>query len=229
MNKWKLLAASAGLMTVLSITPASALTTTIDFGSFTGGAAEQTSHTGYSYSLLSGVTLDVTAAVTDNSHNQVGTTSTTAVTRTKNIPGNNTPGNKAANLGGLGELNDKGDTSHDIDGAVLRNDLLKFNFSHAVKLVSIRFSRVDGNDVFDFWKGGAYQFTSPTPLFPLIYTFAPNTIGKMFGFGTTSDVSDYKIRSITVSAVPLPPSALLFLTGLLGVGLLGRRRSKSVL
>ena len=220
MNKWKLFGATAGLVTVLSVVPASALTTTIDFGNF-AGPSEQSSTTGYSYSLLSGVTLDVTAAVTDNSRNAVPSTSTTAVTRTKRVL-------TQPNAGGLGELNATGDTSHDIDGAILRNDLLAFNFSHAVKLVSVRFARVDGNDVFDFWKGGVYNFTASTTLFPLIYTFAPNTIGKMFGFGTISDVSDYKIRSITVSAVPLPPSALLFLTGLLGVGLLGRRRSKSI-
>ncbi len=207
----KKLLAAAAVLTAVSATPSFALTTTIDFGlANNAGAPSIVFNQG-------GYTVTASALVTDNARNIIGTGNVTQTKHTTDVNG-----------GGIGELNNAGDTSHDIDGAILRNDLVQLVFNKAVKLKSVRFARVDSNDYFDFYTLAGYQFSAATP-FPLAqYVFAGGgVIGKVFGFGATVDTSDYKIRSITVSAVPLPPAALLLVSGLFGVGALGRRKNKS--
>ena len=73
------------------------------------------------------------------------------------------------------------DTSGQIDGFG-GDDLLTFYFLETVRMVSVRFGNVEGND------------------------------------------DNFRIRSITVEAVPLPAGAVLLLSGL---GLLALRRRKS--
>jgi hypothetical protein len=203
----------AAIATALSATSASALTTTIDFG-LTGNGKTTFSSLVFT---KDGFTVTAFGLATDNARNVIGAGKLTQTKHTTDPNG-----------GGLGELNDKGDTSHDIDGANKRNDLVGLQFNKAVKLKSVRFARVDSNDIFDFWAPSGYSFSAATP-FPLAqYVFAGGgVIGSLFGFGATADTSDYKIRSVTVSAVPLPPAAMLLITGLFGIGALGRRRSKS--
>ncbi len=213
MKYFKSLLGAAAVLTAVSATPSFALTTTIDFGlANNAGAPSLTFNQG-------GYTVTASALVTDNARNELGSRGA-VVTQTKHTTD--------VNGGGLGELNAPGDTNHDIDGAIQRNDLVSLVFDKAVKLKSVRFARVDSNDVFDFWTAGGYQFSAATP-FPLAqYIFAGGgVIGKFFAFGATNDTSDYKIRSVTVSAVPLPPAAVLLVTGLFGIGALGRRKSKS--
>jgi hypothetical protein len=217
MKYGKSIVAAAAIATALSATSASALTTTIDFGVgptsigtptlvFTGG----------------GLTVTATPYVTDDLRNLVDASPAVV---------NSTHKTSNVNKGGLGESNAPGDTDHRIDGAILRNDLVGLVFNKAVKLKSVRFSEVDGSDVFDFYTSpgvAGYVFSAATP-FPLAeYIFGGGgVIGSFFGFGATDRLSDYKIRSVTVSAVPLPPAALLLVTGLFGIGALGRRRTKS--
>jgi hypothetical protein len=230
MKNLRRILAVAAVATAVSSSSAFALTTTLDFGNFTGGGSfpgsSQTSVTGWSYNVFPGVTLQLSPEYTNSArviqpHNL---TDPSILTRTRNLP---TGHPNEVNSGGIGELKSSHESIHDINGALTYGDLVKFTFSHAVKLVSIRFSRVDSNDVFDFWNNSVYQFTAPTPTPAGQYVFAPFTFGSIFDFGTIKLGSDYKIRSITVSSVPLPPAALLFVTGLFGVGALGRRRSKA--
>ncbi len=208
----KKLLAAAAVLTAISATPSFALTTTIDFGlaNNAGAPAIVFSQGGYN--------VTASALVTDNARTVIGSGLVTQTKHTTDVNG-----------GGIGELNNAGDTSHDIDGAILRNDLVQLVFDKAVKLKSVRFARVDSNDFFDFYTVAGYQFSAATP-FPLAeYIFGGGgIIGKVFGFGATLDTSDYKIRSVTVSAVPLPPAALLLVTGLFGIGALGRRKNKAV-
>jgi hypothetical protein len=211
MNYGKKILTAAAIATALSATSASALTTTIDFGNANSGPVGSLVFT------KAGFTVTASASTTDNARNVIDAGKVTQTKHTTDVNG-----------GGLGVLNATGDSNHDIDGAILRNDLLNLKFNKAVKLKSVRFARVDSNDVFDFWLSSAYTFSAATP-FPLAqYVFAgTGAIGSLFGFGATADTSDYKIRSVTVSAVPLPPAAMLLITGLFGIGALGRRRSKS--
>jgi hypothetical protein len=216
MKYGKSLVAAATIATVLSATSASAITTTIDFGGATALGTPTLVFTG------GGLTVTATPYVTDDLRNLVDA-STAVVNSTRNTTN--------VNKGGLGESNAPGDTDHRIDGAILRNDLVGLVFNKAVKLKSVRFSEVDGSDVFDFYTSpgvAGYVFSAATP-FPIAeYIFGGGgVIGSFFGFGATDRLSDYKIRSVTVSAVPLPPAALLLLTGLFGIGALGRRRTKS--
>jgi hypothetical protein len=217
MKYGKSLVAAAAIATALSTTSASALTTTIEFGGATALGTPSLVFTG------GGLTVTATPYVTDDARNLVDA-STAVVNSTKNVFGK-------PNKGGLGESNAPGDTDHRIDGAILRNDLVGLVFNKAVKLKSVRFSEVDGSDVFDFYTSpgvAGYVFSAATP-FPIAeYIFGGGgVIGSFFGFGATDKLSDYKIRSVTVSAVPLPPAALLLVTGLFGIGALGRRRTKS--
>jgi hypothetical protein len=211
MTYGKKILATAAIATALSATSASALTTTIDFGLANSGPVSSLVFT------KDGFTVTASALTTDNARHVIDTGKVTQTKHTTDVNG-----------GGLGELNAAGDSNHDIDGAILRNDLVALKFNKAVKLKSVRFARVDSNDVFDFWTTTGYSFSAATP-FPLAqYMFAGGgVIGSLFGFGATADTSDYKIRSVTVSAVPLLPAAMLLITGLFGVGALGRRRSKS--
>jgi hypothetical protein len=209
MKNLKKLVAATAVATALTATSASALTMTFDFGGANNAGAPSIAFTQGAY------TVTASGSVTDNARNAIALGGV-KVTQTKATAN--------PNGGGLGILNTSKD-DHDIDGFKLYNDLLSLTFNKTVKIKSVRFSRVDSNDMFDFWLGGAYQFSAATP-FPLAQ-YALGFIGKTFGFGATEDTSEYKIRSITVSSVPLPPAMVLMFTGLLGIGALGRRRNKN--
>jgi hypothetical protein len=191
--------------------PASALPVTIDFGG-ANAVAPSLAFSGGGY------TVTATPWVTNSAKTVFN--AGFAVTQTKAKPA-------AINEGGLGVFATKTSSQHDINaGSLNANDALQLTFNQKVKLQSVRFSRVDGSDIFDFYLDGFanYMFSAATPMPLAQYIF--NLKGTTFAFGATRPDSDYKIRSVTVSAVPLPPAVMLFLTGLFGIGVLARRRVK---
>ena len=132
---------------------------------------------------------------------------------------------RAFNTGGLGVKSVPGD-SRFVDGVDF-NDILNLTFSKKVKISSVLFSEVETGDDFGFSIDGGAGSHLAIPLLTHLYTFA-GQIGKTFGFRADDFNDDFRVKSITVSAVPLPPALLLFASGLLGIGLLGRRRNKSI-
>jgi hypothetical protein len=130
---------------------------------------------------------------------------------------------RPTNSGGLGVTSGPGD-SPIVDGVGL-DDLLNLTFNHKVKIISAVFSEIDFSDDFNFIVDGSNQGHFHIPLISHLYNFSGEQ-GHVFGFGAGENNDDFKLKSITVSAVPLPPALLLFVSGLFGIGLLGRRRNK---
>jgi uncharacterized protein (TIGR03382 family) len=208
------LGSAVAVAVALSATSASALTTTLDFGT------KPNSGTVAALNYTFGT---VNVAVSGN---------TTAPAPGRVINGTafviNDHSTKP-NLGGLGVKATLGSQTY-INNGVDKNDLLVLDFGTTVKLKSALFSFVEGNDIFDFWVDGVYQFSANAP-FLASYLF--NVKGKTFGFGATLGGNtaltrvDYKVRNVVVSAVPLPPAGILLAMGLMGLGALGRRRKKA--
>jgi len=122
------------------------------------------------------------------------------------------------------------DTSSEIDG-FFNNDVAIFSFNKDVKFESITFLNLDNDDQFTFFAG--------SPLVVQGFDMAMNTdlalsnyISSMFGIGAQDgsifgSTDNFTVASISVSAVPLPSSVLLFGGALLGMGWLSRRKLKS--
>jgi hypothetical protein len=127
------------------------------------------------------------------------------------------------NKGGLGVTNSPGDNGA-VDGFGF-SDLLNLVFSHRVKLISARFAEVDKNDDYDFYTQAVFQWHRDLPYNFFVNNFG-GPVGTKFGFGASESNDDYRLRSITVSPIPLPGSLVMLITGLLGVGTLARRKSK---
>jgi hypothetical protein len=132
---------------------------------------------------------------------------------------------RAFNTGGLGVKSFPGDGRF-VDGVDF-NDILNLKFSKKVKITAVLFSEIETGDDFGFSIDGGASSHLAVPLLTHVYTFA-GQIGKTFGFRADDFNDDFRVKSITVSAVPLPPAMLLFASGLFGIGLLGRRRNKSI-
>lgn len=111
-----------------------------------------------------------------------------------------------------------------------------------VKVTSATFSYWDRHDTFAV---GTYDSTS-TPTSANTYSehlgggnygshythhFGDHEVtGAVIGFGADSWTDDFKLKSIefeVISAVPLPAGAVLLLTGLGGIGLMRRRKTKA--
>jgi len=129
--------------------------------------------------------------------------------------------NSTNGLGLKRNSNDPGD----IDGRN-GNDVAIFDFGQKVKFESIVFTRWEGNDEYSFFVGD--------PLSKINYNFEANTdlsaanyINMLFGVGAKDNNDEFRIASISVTAVPLPSSVLLFGGALLGMGWLSRRKMKS--
>ncbi|MEH6405014.1 MAG: hypothetical protein V7750_16675 [Sneathiella sp.] len=139
--------------------------------------------------------------------------------------GSVTPGGRVGtNNNGLGVDRGRFDGGQ-VDGA-LGNDVAIFNFNQDVKFESVTFSNWDNNDQYTFFVGDPLQnqgfnFLSGYDL------AAQNYIASMFGIGAHDSNDNFRIASISVSAVPLPTSVLLFGGALLGLGWLSRRKVKA--
>jgi hypothetical protein len=125
--------------------------------------------------------------------------------------------------GGLGVISTPGD-SPIVDGTGIL-DVLNLTFSAGVKIRSAIFTEIDTGDTIKFKIDNAFiaNLSNITSLF----TFAGQS-GTKFSFGSLTKNDDFKLASISVSPVPLPPALLLFASGLFGIGLLGRRRNKAI-
>jgi hypothetical protein len=204
---------AAAALTVASVSAASALTVTFNF---TGPGAEQPT---FNFSS-GGINVTADAFTTDEAR--------TTITNGVALVSRSQQSGSDPNTGGLGVRNAPGDL-HEIDGAVGLNDLLTLFFDRKVKLVSALFTRVTpGVDDFDFWTSAGYQFTAAAPLTPTEYLFG-GVVDDTFRFGAVGSDDRYKLRSVTVSTVPLPPAAVLLVTGLLGIGALSRKKRKEKL
>jgi hypothetical protein len=125
--------------------------------------------------------------------------------------------------GGLGVISTPGD-SPIVDGTGIL-DVLNLTFSAGVKIRSAIFTEIDTGDTIKFSIDNAFiaNLSNITSLF----TFAGQD-GTKFSFASFAKNDDFKLASISVSPVPLPPALLLFASGLFGIGLLGRRRNKAI-
>jgi len=106
-----------------------------------------------------------------------------------------------------------------------RNDVAIFDFSRKVVIDSVTFVNFDSGDHFSFFAG-------VDPIRSKGFDFAQNADlsgwqSKMFGIGARYDEDDFYIESITVTAVTLPPSILLFGAALIGGEWLSRRRKQA--
>ena len=147
----------------------------------------------------------------------------------------------AGNVGlwsnGLGILSGSSD-QHFVDGRG-NNEVLSFYFSQAVKFVSITFSYNDGNDDFAFffnddsnnnlvgdrvWREKDIPSSGTFTLTALNSGSAYNAFGTLFGIGAFGNNDEFKIASVTVSAVPIPGALPLLLSALGAMGWGARRR-----
>jgi adhesin HecA-like repeat protein len=191
---------------------------------FTGGAGTQASTVIYSQSGLS-------VTITSNVINDAGTVVTSA-------------GKVGQWSQGLGILDGDRNDEHFVDGKG-KNDVLSFQFSQAVKLISVGFSYNDGNDDFAFlfdgdqngslannviWKTKDIPGNNFVGSFSFAALAGSSYIGQLFGIGAFGDNDEFKIASFVVdvvqpSAVPLPPAALLLGSAVIGMALRRRRKS----
>jgi hypothetical protein len=132
---------------------------------------------------------------------------------------------------------------HQIDSYGL-NEVVVLTFSRIVTMTQIAFNYVDTNDTFDLVVGGATALDNaalPDSWMAVVDPAGPHT-EMIFGIGAGSTTvrqcstwrgqtkcwdetldSAFKLKSVTVAAVPLPATALL-LAGALGLLALGSRR-----
>lgn len=140
------------------------------------------------------------------------------------------------NQEGLGVRNRRFD-NFDVDGR-FGNDVLLFSFADQIELTDIYFDNVDRNDQFVFFAvdtmadlGGsiAATFFDITDLYSDegIFSFTPAVAGSIFGIGALQSNDNFRVEGFAGSVVPLPASALLMLSALGGLVLVGRRRSSA--
>ncbi len=211
MKTLKMLLAASSLV-LASATAASAVALTYDFGTAT---TSPTSSIGFT---VGGINFTATA-------NAI--TSTGAYIEPAKV---GQTGDLRPNEGGLGVVS-RDDSNHEIDGgtSIGLRDLLLLTFDRPVKIIRATFARVDskfnGDDAFltiDGTKIDSDGLKDLVVSHPSFLTLMKN--GTVFGFGAIAQDDDFKLRSITVTPIPLPPAALLLLSGLAGIGAIARRR-----
>ncbi len=218
-HNWLLIAAVALIASSIN-----AFAVPITFN-FTGGTGQQAPS--FTYTKL-GTTLTLT--VKSNIANEAGTILTAA-------------GKVGKWQQGLGILDGDRNDEHFVDGNG-KNDVLSFFFSQSVRILSVGFSYVDSNDDFAFffdkgkdgvlqndrvWKTKDIPGNGPNGTFSFL-TLTDKYIGKLFGIGAYDSNDEFKVASITVdfvkpSTIPLPGALPLFAAGLVGLGLMRRRKT----
>ena len=152
--------------------------------------------------------------------NCLGCLSVTATAQNGNV---NATKVRPSNQGGLG-VNSPGDDNPQVDGKGIL-DILNLTFSKAVKIRSAVFTYITPTEKVSFSIDGSSlgNLTGLTG-----NHFFAGQSGTLFSFGAVTKSDAFKLKSISVSPVPLPPALLLFASGLFGIGLLGRRRNKAI-
>jgi hypothetical protein len=126
------------------------------------------------------------------------------------------------------------DSDNQVDGSG-DNDVLVFKFGTAVTLVSVRFSYFGSDDEFSYFFDGDGNGNLDGDILAdslnpngagSNYTFGGTYFGTLFGIGAVDSNDEFRVRSITVSAVPVPAALPLFGAALLGMGFLARRRKQ---
>lgn len=214
----KILMAAAALMLIGTAAQAA---TTFDF---TNGSRSQTSGT-LNYSA-DGINLAVSSA------------------RYYNPSGSRPLG--AHDYGDIGQSNGNGlyiqwgsnDNTHQIDGSG-KDEVALFQFSQDVKLESVSFNYNSSHDQFAFFfdnngDGKLYNNqgdlinsslnANPTDTYAFLGALLKT--GDLFGIGAIASNDDFKIASITVSAVPLPAGLPLYGAGLAVLGFVGWRKKQ---
>lgn len=217
MLKKLLISAVAGAATMIAVTAAQAATT-FDFTS--GNTGWTTGSIGYS---SGGISLNVSAGryVGDN------------VIDSGSI--------RQYDGFGLAVNSEGGDENHAIDGK-WRNDVVQTSFDQDVYFNSVSFTFYDQTKWFPFIGDILYDPDSFAFFFdtdsdgelelinpaldgnPFEFTGGILKAGTLFGIGAIGKHDDFKLASITVTAVPLPPALALFGGAVLGLGWLARRR-----
>lgn len=132
---------------------------------------------------------------------------------------------------GLGVVADSGACLGNYDSAELDgqiNEVLQFSFDQDIRMISIAFNSIDGDDPYNVFADTGSGFTqisggaSDNP-----YTFSPFLTGDGLRIGATDNASAFRVTGITVAAVPLPAAGFLLLGALGGLGFAARRRQKS--
>lgn len=139
-----------------------------------------------------------------------------------------------SNGNGLGMYSPGNGKNKEIDGKNA-NEAVQFLFDTAVRLVSITFGKVDGNDDFDFYFDGGSGLTEQQDDIDIPdggkFAFANLWMGTLFGIGADGQHDNFTIKKIEVAevtAIPLPAAFPLFGAALLGLGFIVRRRRKNV-
>ena len=104
------------------------------------------------------------------------------------------------------------------------DETMTFAFDRQVKLVSIGFSQVGGNDVFELNIDDAYSFNADIPGgnssdmdSGMYYLNNELIMGSMFYIQPFGQYSEFTISNLTVATVAAPPALWLFALGLMGV------------
>lgn len=210
-------AAAVALIAFGALAAAPASAATFNFtGDFFGSIAPDSPSKTFT---VDGITVTVTAGTFSNASN----------------PSNINFANRLVDLDFFSGLGADGRFDGDnIDGR-LGNDVLVFSFSRKIIFENIRFRNRDGNDDFAFGAVTGSLFDRIVDFEDvqntvLVSAFATmdQAMGRTFGIGAIQSNDNFTIRSIEVAAVPIPAALPLFLSGLLGMGWLARRRRKSL-
>ncbi len=203
MKRIKMMLAAASF--VAASTVAASAVTVIDFGA----GPSQTATAGNSLTYTVG---DITAMVSGHRADATGITGNDLV--------------RAFTGSGLGVGVVK--PNNGISGQLGYGEMVLLMFNKPVKIIAATFSlgssTGDGDDATIFLNGaniGAMDLVNEHPAATLL-----GLVGKKLGIAALGANDAFKLRSITISAVPLPPAALLLLSGLAGIGALARRRKQ---
>jgi hypothetical protein len=115
------------------------------------------------------------------------------------------------------------DTDADLDGQV--DEFLVFTFDQTVSLFTILFDDVDPDDDWDLFVdtgSGFAQVANESTDNP--FTFTVGTNGNRVAIGADGGNDSFRVREITVAAIPLPAAGWLMLAGLGGIAALRRRK-----
>ncbi|MEP0961992.1 MAG: VPLPA-CTERM sorting domain-containing protein [Roseobacter sp.] len=110
-----------------------------------------------------------------------------------------------------------------LDGnGLIFDELLTLQFSESVRIVNVTFSNFGASDSYDLFTDGTLfppEERTASPFEPVNLTIASS-----ISFGADAFDDRFRVRSITVEAVPLPASGLLLLGAFGGFAAMRRRK-----